>query len=717
MQWRGKTKDGVELFTLALAIAAKGFRVFPCNPNSKEPACYWQQTATTDPTVIRTWAVDMNYGVVMDAEHFVLDLDCKGNKNGRIDLSMLEIDNDIMPATFTVKTPSGGEHLYLIGAAPNSVCKKSLGQGIDVRGDGGYVVGPGSIIDGKPYEITADREIAAAPDWLLKLAAKTTVEPLKRDLNISLDELGEVGRMRTHLSALVEQGDVAIEHCGGNDRTYKLFSRLLDHVSEDAAYDLVAKHWNPNCLPPWTDDELRGVLNNAVAYRQNDIGAKAAPSGSETFKEALADVAVVEARVPRTIEFTFPDVNQYGMPKVTPENTRIALKQLGLDCRYDQFHDKLLIQGHHLAQWAGEVSDHGCLMLRTMVRNVYRFEPTTKMMEDAAKQLCLQRCFDPIRDYLDGLKWDGVNRLDTWMVNYLGAKDTPLIRAFGRLSLIAGVRRVRVPGSKFDQIIVLEGPEGKNKSTAIETMAGKENFSDQHILGVDDKTQQELLKGVWLYEIADLSGIRKADVDKVKAFASRREDRSRPAFGHFLLNQPRRCVIFATTNNEEYLQADENRRFWPIKVSEIDIAMLKADRDQLWAEAAQVEATGVSIMLPQELWPAARVEQALRREHDLWDDLLGEVRGVVVPAVNGDGTQYEERISAADLLTHKLKLPADRTAAQTGKRLKAAMRRLGWEYHPALRVGTSKNGGYSRPCEAPAPADTQPGEGPALADF
>ena len=123
-------------------------------------------------------------------------------------------------------------------------------------------------------------------------------------------------------------------------------------------------------------------------------------------------------------------------------------------------------------------------------------------------------------------------------------------------------------------------------------------------------------------------------------------------------------------------------------------------------------------MLPQELWPAARVEQALRREHDLWDDLLGEVRGIVVPALNGDGTQYEERISAADLLMHKLKLPADRTAAQTGKRLKAAMRRLGWEYHPALRVGTSKNGGYSRPCEAPASApDTQPGEGPALTDF
>jgi predicted P-loop ATPase len=322
----------------------------------------------------------------------------------------------------------------------------------------------------------------------------------------------------------------------------------------------------------------------------------------------------------------------------------------------------------------------------------------------------LKHSFDPVCDYLDGLQWDGAERLDRWMVDYLGAADTPLIRAFGRLSLIAAVRRARQPGAKFDQIIVFEGKEGKGKSTAIETLAGKENFSDQHILGVDDKTQQELLKGVWLYEIADLSGIRKADVDKVKAFASRREDRSRPAFGHFLLNQPRRCVIFATTNNEEYLQADENRRFWPVRVGEIHIEKLKADRDQLWAEAAQKEATGISIMLPEALWPAARAEQALRREHDQWDDLLGDVRGSVVPALNGDGTEYEERISAADLLTNKLKVPADRINAATGKRLKATMRRLGWDYRASLRIGPSKNGGYSRPCEAPAPApDGQPG--------
>ncbi len=276
--------------TLALAMAAKGFRVFACKPNSKEPACYWQQEATTDPAVIRSWPTDANYGVAMDAEHLVLDLDCKGDTNGRDALGGLEIDYDAMPPTFRVRTPSGGEHLYLTGNAPNSVRKKSLGGAIDIRGAGGYVLGPGSTIDGKSYEITEDHDIAPAPDWILKLAAKTTVEPATRDPNVELDTSGEISRTRSYLKTAVAQGDVAIEFCGGNDRTYKLFNAILDHVSQDVAYDLVAGIWNPACVPPWSDDELRTILDHAVTHRQNEIGAKASKPATEAFAEPLADL-------------------------------------------------------------------------------------------------------------------------------------------------------------------------------------------------------------------------------------------------------------------------------------------------------------------------------------------------------------------------------------------------------------------------------------------
>ncbi len=226
-------------------------------------------------------------------------------------------------------------------------------------------------------------------------------------------------------------------------------------------------------------------------------------------------------------------------------------------------------------------------------------------------------------------------------------------------------------------------------------MAGKENFSDQHILGVDDKTAQELLKGIWLYEIADLTGIRKADADRVKTFTSRKEDRARPAYGHFQLIQPRRCVIFASTNDDQYLQSHNgNRRFWPIKTGEIDIARLKADRDQLWAEAAHEEEIGASIMLPKALWHEAAAEQALRLERDPWDDRLANVSGTVV--------QDREQVSSADLLLHHLKLPADRmVAGRTRKRLKAVMARLGWEHRSGLRFGARGGvAGYVRPAQA-----------------
>jgi predicted P-loop ATPase len=260
------------------------------------------------------------------------------------------------------------------------------------------------------------------------------------------------------------------------------------------------------------------------------------------------------------------------------------------------------------------------------------------------------------------------------MTTYLGAEDTELTRAIGSLALVAAVRRVRQPGCKFDEITVLEGPEGTGKSTAIETLAGKENFSDQTILGLDDRQQQENVRGVWLYEIADLAGMSKADVDKVKAFASRVSDRARPAYGRQRVDQPRRCLFFATTNNETYLKSQTgNRRFRPVKTGKIDLSALQHDRDQLWAEAAEIEATGVPLKLPEALWSAAAIEQDKRRDPDPWDEILANVKGVP------DGNGKEERISTTDLLRLHLNLPPDKCNDAAAKRLSFSMKRLGWE--------------------------------------
>jgi predicted P-loop ATPase len=316
---------------------------------------------------------------------------------------------------------------------------------------------------------------------------------------------------------------------------------------------------------------------------------------------------------------------------------------------------------------------------------------------DACLQLCLENRFDPVVRYLDKLEWDGVERVDEWLTTYLGAIDTPLNRAIGKIALVAQVRRAREPGCKFDQIITLEGLEGIEKSTALKVLAGgAEYFSDQTILGRGDREQQEMLRGVWVYEIADLSNIRKAEVEDVKAFASRTHDRARPAYGRCRMDLPRRGVIWATTNNAEYLKSQTgNRRFWPIQaavVHPIDIDALTRDGDQLLAEASYLEAQGASIILPKELWAAAGEEQEQRRESDPWEDVFRSVNGIVCPSEEG---RPEERIHTQELLL-KVGIPTDKQKPQDVKRIGEAMRILGWSGPKMVRIGDRNIRGYSR---------------------
>ena len=394
----------------------------------------------------------------------------------------------------------------------------------------------------------------------------------------------------------------------------------------------------------------------------------------------------------------FADISATGVIKPTCANTRTAIGKLGITCEYDEFHDKLLIGGHAIGQHAGELSDHACVFLRRLIDQEFGFDAGRQKTFDACLQLCLENRFDPVVDYLDSLGWDGIERLDGWMTTYLGAEDTELNGAIGRIALVAQVRRARDPGCKFDQIIVLESEEGELKSSALAALAGgPENFSDQTILGRGDREQQEMLRGVWVYEIADLSNIRKAEVEDVKAFASRTHDRARPAYGQCRIDLPRRGVIWATTNNSEYLKSQTgNRRFWPIPVAvvhPIDLESLIRDRDQLLGEASHREAEGESTVLPKALWAAAGEEQEQRRESDPWEDIFRSVKGIVC---QNEAGIMEERIHTHELLL-KLGIPTDRQKPQDVKRIGEAMRNLRWSGPKMVRIGDKNMRGYARP--------------------
>jgi predicted P-loop ATPase len=390
-----------------------------------------------------------------------------------------------------------------------------------------------------------------------------------------------------------------------------------------------------------------------------------------------------------------------GKIKSTCANGRRAIEILGIECRYDAFHSRMLIGGQRIAEYAGELSDNACLVLRRFIDTEFGFDPGRNNTFDACIQMCLENSHDPVREYVDLLNWDGTRRLATWLTTYMGAEDNELHRHIGIIILVALVRRVRSPGCKFDTIPVFEGPEGKGKSSILRALAGSdENFTDQTILGRDDRTQQELMRGKLVVEIPDLAGLRRAEVEHVKAFATRTFERARPAYGRSVLEQPRRCIIFGTTNETNYLQSRTgNRRFWPVLTGKMDVAAFEQDREQLLAEAAELEAEGYSIVLPEELWGAAGEAQEARMVEEPWHDKLATINGQVFEGKEG----AEERISTSELLT-LLEIPTERQGDHHTKRLGYVMRSLGWQGPDRLRFGSGRNApfkrGYRRPARA-----------------
>lgn len=233
-------------------------------------------------------------------------------------------------------------------------------------------------------------------------------------------------------------------------------------------------------------------------------------SASILERRAPIPYALKQARSAKAaIENGWPDCDRSGNPRATMRNAAVAIQRLGLSCSFDLFRNRKIVGGRSLEEHQGEISDDACMALRGLIIEEFGFDPRSEHVRDAVNLLCLENAFHPVRQMLDGLAWDGVPRIDRWLTTYLGAADTPLNSAFSRIVLIAAVRRIRQPGVKFDQILVLEGPQGSGKSSAVAILAGPGNHSDQEILTLDAKAQIELLEGVWFYELGEVEGLNR----------------------------------------------------------------------------------------------------------------------------------------------------------------------------------------------------------------
>jgi len=284
------------------------------------------------------------------------------------------------------------------------------------------------------------------------------------------------------------------------------------------------------------------------------------------------------------------DVFKDGRPRPTFRNAYIGIIRLGIICTYDEFKNRLIVGSAPVQQYIGELSDKAVTIIRKVFLDTHDYDPFSNNIRDGLETLALENTVHPLKTYFTSLKWDGIPRIRGFFTNYMGADNTELNRAVAFIMLVAAIRRVFDPGCKFDTMVVLEGKQGSGKSTALKILASEEFFSDQDILSADNKTQMELLEGVWIYEVCELSGLKHTDTAKLKSFLSRQEDRGRPAYGRYKEVNKRQSIFVGTTNDENYLKdRTGNRRFIPVKTGKIDLVAIKRDRDQIWAEAVYWE--------------------------------------------------------------------------------------------------------------------------------
>jgi predicted P-loop ATPase len=314
----------------------------------------------------------------------------------------------------------------------------------------------------------------------------------------------------------------------------------------------------------------------------------------------------------------------------------------------------------------------------------------------------------PVREYLSKLAWDGEERLDSWLIDYLGAEDSQYVRAVARKTLIGAVARIFEPGAKFDTVLTLIGKKGIYKSEIIKRLFG-EWFSDT-MGDIHDKSGMENLRGVWGMEIAELQAFNRADQEAIKRFITSREDIYRPAYGKQTVRFPRQCIFIATTNKFDFLSEADERRFLPVlcRVNEpakdVWTALTPHETGQIWAEAVEAYRANESADLGAAV---KQLAEKVREKHSAVDDREGLIESyldTLLPDnwnaldvwqrrefLRGDdltpiGTNRRTKVCAAEIWCEALGGTTKDMTTQNTKFIHGILQKMkGWEPAKSLR--------------------------------
>lgn len=333
----------------------------------------------------------------------------------------------------------------------------------------------------------------------------------------------------------------------------------------------------------------------------------------------------------------------------------------------------------------GEWSDFDDVHTQLWIEDKFGFEPKKQTLMDAVLATADRGRYHEVRQYLDGLIWDGTKRVDYWLFEYLDAGaifetlDTPeekhrkdltnsYIEATGRMWMLSAVARIYKPGCRADHVLILEGAQYIGKSSALAVLGG-EWFTDA-ALRIGDKEALQLIRGKWIVELPELDSFNRAESSASKAFFSQFVDRYRASYGRRPADVARQCVFAGTVNHEVYLKDDTgNRRYWPVLCRKVDLDGLRRDRDQLWAEAVHRFKAG-------EPWAPApgqielfEAEQEQRFVGDAWEPVIRKK----LKEMNAESTSTDE------VLADCLHLDKSKWTRTEQTRVGSILRRMGWQ--------------------------------------
>jgi predicted P-loop ATPase len=674
----------------ALRLISLGWRVFPCRPGQKTPRTEKGfQDASIDAAQTRRWwppTSRSNLAIATGPFSGLVVLDVDTAKGGMASLQELIAKHGPLPRTVAAKTPSGGAHYYFGWPMRGGVRNRAnFLPGLDIRGEGGYVVAPPSTLfvaaSGEvigEYEWLTDpvlTPVADLPPWLEELIqhhakqlnggqhniapgpkpmgkatayGEATLDAICEDIAHAPPGTQEVTlRDRTlRIGSLVAGGEIgegyakaALIHAGMQMRNGEAHNPWTESVVSDK----VERHLqhgmrSPSKAPPRdaTKPKLRVVNGGGGAAA---AAAAEAPAQDPPPKRAAParDAWMKGHKWLWTEKGHLRPKEAWNLQQMLEHHPALA----GM-FYYDVWADRLImvrgLAGDPRQDYPREVSDSdGVALAGWLGPNGHGLSTTKGAVLDMLTMLAQQHWrVNPLTDWLTTLAWDGVERLDTWLIRYAGVDDSPYVRAVGRKFLISAVARALRPGCKVDTMLVLEGPQGIRKSSLLRALAGGPSgkddddayFADQLGGDLTNKDAAQNLLGKWVIEVAEMERLSRAEASVAKEFLSRQEDRYRPSYGRMVVERKRVCVFAGSINpilGGGYLKdATGARRYWPVVCGMIDVAAMKADRAQVWAEAVDRFSMGELWWLEGEDEVAARAQQEERIEVHPWESALAK---------------------------------------------------------------------------------------------